>query len=156
MRLRTYCVDKEMFLFLVPLTLFLALMVSATATRAYAANNESTPHYLAHHVMLSIAVPLLVDVALQLYGLLSKRIIPSGWIDATCLFLRLMNIVSFVLFTVAAGSFVSCRFRPRSSTVFPPPLLPFRCRLTSSCSLLSSVQLSTLGRVARPIAHRRA
>ncbi|UZJ52423.1 hypothetical protein CBS101457_001743 [Exobasidium rhododendri] len=82
-------------------------MVSATATRAYAANNESTPHFLAQHVMFAVAVPLLVDVALQLYGLLSKRIVPSGWIDATSLFLRLLNVVALILYSVAAGNFVS-------------------------------------------------
>lgn len=97
-----------MFFFLVPLTTFLAMMVSATATRAYAANNDSTSHFLAQHVMLTIAIPILVDVSLQLYGLLSKRIIPSGWIDATTLFLRLLNLVALVLYAVAAGALVSC------------------------------------------------
>lgn len=107
-RLKTYAGDKEMFFFLLPLSLFLAMMMSAMATRAYAANNESLPHYLAQYIMTALAVPLLMDVSLQLYGLLSKRAIPSGWIDASSLFLRFVNIIAVVLYAVAAASFVTC------------------------------------------------
>lgn len=109
-RLKKYAGDKDMFFFLVPLTIFLALMLSATATRAYAANNDSTPHFLAQHVIFAIAVPVLLDVALQLHGLLSKRVIPNGWIDASSLFLRLLNLIALVLYAVAAGSVVTCEW----------------------------------------------
>lgn len=96
-----------MFFFLLPLTLFLAIIMSAMATRSYAANNESLSHFLAQYIMTALAIPVLVEVSLQLYGLLSKRGLPSGWIDASSLFLRFVNIVALVLYAVAAGSFVS-------------------------------------------------
>lgn len=90
-------------------------MLSAMATRAYAANNESTSDYLAQYVMTALAIPMLMEVSLQLYGFLSKRAIPSGWIDATSLFFRFMNIVAIALYAVAAGTFVSCESIPLGS-----------------------------------------
>lgn len=110
MRLKTWGGDKEMFFFLLPLAIFFALELSAVATRAYAAANESTPHYLAQHVLFLISPSVLLEIALQLYGLLSKRTLPSGWIDASSLFLRVMNVIAFVLYAVAAGATTSCEY----------------------------------------------
>ena len=107
-RIKTWGGDKDMFFFLTPLLLFFAMCLSAVATRAYASSNESTPHYLAEHVLISVAPPVLLEVALQLYGLLSKRALPGGWIDASSLFLRFLNVIALVLYAVGAGATVSC------------------------------------------------
>lgn len=108
LRLQKYAFDREMFFCLLPLTLFLAIMVAALPTRAFAATNNSTGHVLAQHVMFAIAVPILVDVALQLYGLLRKRAIPSGWVDSTAICLRVINAVALILYAVAASELVTC------------------------------------------------
>lgn len=108
MRLFKYSYNREIFFILLPFVIFLTTMVGMLPTRAYTAENDSTSHVLAQTVMLAIAPPVLLEVALLVYSLLRKRAQPSGWIDATSLFLRVVNITALVLYAVAAAELVTC------------------------------------------------
>lgn len=113
-RLRRYAYEKEMFFFLLPLSLCFAIFVAALPTRAFAATNSGTDIVLAQQIMLRINLPVLLDVVLQLYGLLRKRAQHSGWIDASSVFLRIMNIVALTLYCISAADLVSCESNSKS------------------------------------------
>lgn len=105
-RLAKYSYIREIFFILLPFLIFLAFMVAFLPTRAYASTHDSTNHILAQHVMLALAIPILFDVALQVYSLLRKRAALSGWIDATSIFLRVVNAAALILYAVAAANYV--------------------------------------------------
>ncbi|PWN94083.1 hypothetical protein FA10DRAFT_277730 [Acaromyces ingoldii] len=103
--------DREILFLLLPTLLFLLLFVAALPTRAYVATNgdagiDTTNHYLAQHVLFTIAPSLLVESALQLYGFLSRRSVRGQWVDSSALGLRVVNFVALVLYIVASATFV--------------------------------------------------
>jgi hypothetical protein len=108
-RLFNFIANREVFFVLVPFTIFLAVMVAALPTRAYAATHHDTETILAFNVMIALAVPLLTDVGFQVYGLLRKRAEMSGWMDSSSLLMRIMNVSAMILYVVAAAKMSSCR-----------------------------------------------